>query len=227
MAEYKTESQKAYEAIRHAILSGRFRPGDRLPQRRMAEQFGATTITVREALRYLENEGLVAIEPKWGATVVEVTRERIFGRYVVREALEGMAARLAAEHMTPAIRDELLARAAEVDRVLVREDLSPNRKAEIHYQLHERIAELSQCEELRAQLGKLNLHTIILANAYRFDWTDYTEEWHQTLIRAIASGDPEEAERMMRVHVRRGYDMETAALDRARDLSAEHAASSE
>ncbi len=213
MSGRKTESQKAYEAMRHAILSGRFRPGDRLPQRRLADEFGATTITIREAFRSLENEGLVAIEPKWGAMVVEITRERIFGRYVVREALEGMAARLASGHITPIIREELLSRAAQVDETLVRDDVGPTDKARIHYELHERIAELSECDELRIQLRRLNLHTIILSNAFLLDWSDYTDEWHQTLIRVIAAGDPDEAEKMMRIHVRRGYEMESSALE--------------
>lgn len=208
----KTESQKAYEAIRGAILSGRFKPGDRLPQRRLADEFGATTITVREAFRSLENEGLVAIEPKWGAMVVEITRERVFGRYVVREALEGMAARLAAGHITPVVREELLSQAAQVDKTLVRDDVGAAEKAHIHYQLHERIAELSECDELRVQLRKLNLHTIILSNASILDWSDYTDEWHQTLVRVISEGDPDEAEKMMRIHVRRGFEMESKAL---------------
>lgn len=212
MPAYKTESQKVYESIKAAILTGEFAPGDRLPQRRLADQFDTTTITVREALRALESEGLVLIEPKWGAMVEEITLENIFGRYVVREALEGMAARLAADHITPAVREELLAKAKHLDRELIRDDLSPVEKANIHHELHERIAELTECPELQSLLNKINLHTIIMSNAYHIDWHTYDEDWHHYLIKAIISGDPDLAERTMRMHVQRGYEMENKAL---------------
>ena len=65
-SDLKTESQKVFELLREAILSGRFKPGDKLPQRGLAEEFESTTITVRDALRSLESEGLVEIVPKWG-----------------------------------------------------------------------------------------------------------------------------------------------------------------
>lgn len=214
MPEYKTEAQKVYESIKEAILSGRFGPGDRLPQRRLADEFDATTITVREALRSLETEGLVVIEPKWGAMVEEITPEKMFGRYVVREALEGMAARLASRNITDAVREELLESAKELDRELVRDDRSPREKAHIHHHLHARIAELTDCEELQNLLNKINLHTIILSNAYHIDWHAYDEDWHQYLIKAIISGDPDLAERTMRMHVQRGYEMETRAMQR-------------
>ncbi len=212
MPEYKTESQKAYEAIKEAILSGNFGPGDRLPQRRLAEQFGATTITVREALRSLENEGLVIIEPKWGAMVSEITRDTIWGRYVVREALEGMAARLASRNITPGIRDELMEKAGNLDRQVRRDDVTPHEKARIHYDLHGRIVELTNCKELSNLLNKLNLHTIILSNAYHIDWHAEEKDWHQYLIKAIVSGDGDLAESTMRSHVKRGYEMETRAI---------------
>ncbi|MCK5006974.1 MAG: GntR family transcriptional regulator [Spirochaetales bacterium] len=93
MADFRTEYEKVYEAIRNAIIAGQYVPGERLPQRKLAEKFNTTTITVREALRFLEQDGLILIEPKWGAMVVEITAEKIYGRYIVREALEGMAAR--------------------------------------------------------------------------------------------------------------------------------------
>ena len=214
MFEYKTESQKVYEAIRESILSGKFKPGDRLPQRRLAEEFDATTITVREALRYLETEGLVVIQPKWGAMVEEIAADKIIGRYVVREALEGMAARLAAVNIEPEIRIELLEEAKQLDEQLIRDEVSPHEKARIHYQLHKRITELTFCNELINLLNRINLHTIIMANAYHIDWHSYDDNWHQYLIEAIVSGDADQAERTMRVHVQRGCEMEIRALSK-------------
>lgn len=212
MADFRTEYEKVYEAIRNAVIAGQYAPGERLPQRKLAETFNTTTITVREALRFLEQDGLILIEPKWGAMVVEITAEKIYGRYIVREALEGMAARLAAENITDDERSELMDMAAECDRELVSNRMSRQDKANLHYKLHEKIVTITRCPELIQSINRNNLHTVILSNAYHIDWLHDNPERHRTLIQGINSGDADRAERIMREHVRDGYKMELKAL---------------
>jgi len=212
MPAFQTEHQKLYEAIRSAILSGEYAPGEKLPQRKLAQKFGATTITVREALRSLESEGLIMIEPKWGAMVVEITPEKIQGRYIVREALEGMAACLAARKASREEREELEALAERCDRELSGDTLSRSEKANLHYSLHERIVKVTRCEELIQAINRINLQTIILSNAYHIDWRADRPGQHGNLVRAILSGEPERAEAAMRAHIRDGYTMELKAL---------------
>jgi DNA-binding GntR family transcriptional regulator len=212
MADFRTEYEKVYEAIRNAVIAGQYAPGERLPQRKLAETFNTTTITVREALRFLEQDGLILIEPKWGAMVVEITAEKIYGRYIVREALEGMAARLAAENITGDERSELMDMAAECDRELVSNRMSRQDKANLHYKLHEKIVTITRCPELIQSINRNNLHTVILSNAYHIDWLHDNPERHRTLIQGINSGDADRAERIMREHVRDGYKMELKAL---------------
>ena len=171
----------------------------------------ATARALYEALT-LEKEDLVKIEPKWGATVVELSKIALLGRYVIREALEGMAARLASQKITAEIKNELINLAKECDRELVKDVLSPHEKARLHYRLHEKIAKITDCEELISALDKLHLHTIILSNAYHIDWRNEFSGWHQKLIDSLVSGNPDLAEKAMRDHVKRGYEMERKAL---------------
>jgi DNA-binding GntR family transcriptional regulator len=212
MADFRTEYEKVYEAIRNAIISGQYVPGERLPQRKLAETFNTTTITVREALRFLEQDGLILIEPKWGAMVVEITAEKIYGRYIVREALEGMAARLAANRITQEEKKELMEMAEECDRELLSDRMNRQDKANLHYKLHEKIVNITRCPELIQSINRNNLHTVILSNAYHIDWRHDNPDRHRTLVQSIMSGDPELAERTMRDHVRDGYKMELKAL---------------
>ena len=212
MPDYRTEVQKLSEILKKAILSGKLEPGERLPQRKVSERFGATTIVVREALLFLEKEGLVRIEPKWGAMVVEVSEESLLGRYIIREALEGMAARLASKKITTETRQELIRLAKECDRELAIDNLAPQEKAQLHYTLHEKITRMTDCEELVSALDRLHLQTIILSNAYHIDWHSEKSGWHLKLVNAIISGDQDHAEKVMREHVRRGYEMERNAL---------------
>jgi len=208
MASFRTEYQKVSDALRDAILRGDFSPGERLPQRKLAEQFGTTTITVREALRTLCSEGLVEIEPKWGATVVELSPQKLEGQYIVREALEGMAARLASIRMSDAQRAMLLEKADECDRLLPSDELELHEKVELHYSLHERIAGGSGCDELVEAIRRLNVFSLLLLNAYHDCISADPPGWHGTLAVAVAGPDPDEAERVMRSHIRHGLEYE-------------------
>lgn len=214
MPDYRTEYVKIYEAIRNAIMVGEFRPGERLPQRKIAERFNTTTITVREALRFLERDNLVVMEPKWGATVIEVTPERLRGRYVVREALEGMAARLACENISPREKERLRELATQCDRDLLSDELNPYQKASLHYSLHNFVAQTTRCNELIDSTNRNNLYTILLSNAYHINWSSDDPNRHRNLIERILSGTPDEAETAMRSHVRDGFSMELEALQR-------------
>ncbi len=216
MADFRTEYQKIYEALRSAIIVGEYAPGQRLPQRQLAEKYRTNTITVREALRFLEQDGLIAIEPKWGATVVEITPESVRGRYVVREALEGMAARLVAAGISEAEKQPLMELAEQCDRELVADRLSRGEKARLHYQLHERIVNATRCPELIKSITRSNLQTVLLSNAYHIDWPHDDPHRHRTLVESIVSGDPDRAEAVMRDHVRAGCRMELSALEKGR-----------
>ena len=213
MPDYRTEYQKAYEAIKDAIISGLYAPGERLPQRKLAEQFDTTTISVREALRFLERDGLILFEPKWGATVVELTSDKIYGRYIVREALEGMAARLAAENASAQEKQELTELAEQCDRDLTGDVLSRNEKANLHYALYKKIVETTRCPELIHSITRNNLHTILLSNAHHIDWQHDDTRRHRSLVQIINSGSPQDAEEAMRRHVRDGHTMELKALE--------------
>jgi DNA-binding GntR family transcriptional regulator len=214
MPDYRTAYQKIYEVVRNAIIAGEYSAGQRLPQRRLAEKYQTTTITVREALRFLEQDGLIAIEPKWGAMVVEITPQKIRGRYLVREALEGMSARVAAQSITDAEKGPLREVAEQCDRELVVDRLTRQEKANLHYGLHERIVKITRCPELIESIMRNNLHTVLLSNAYHIDWEHDDPHRHRTLVESILSGDADRAESTMRQHVREGYSMELKALEK-------------
>ena len=88
-------------AVRERIISGYYSPGDPLAERALAEELGVSRLPIREALSKLERDGLVVIRPTRGAWVCEYNASNIESLYQVREVIEGMAARLAAERMHP------------------------------------------------------------------------------------------------------------------------------
>jgi DNA-binding GntR family transcriptional regulator len=104
------------QELRRSILSGRLNPGERLVERELIAMMGVSRTVIREALRQLESEGLVAIIPNKGPVVRQLTVEEARDLYAIRAVLEGLAARLFAEHaLNPQVREleEALLQVAE------------------------------------------------------------------------------------------------------------------
>jgi GntR family transcriptional regulator, trigonelline degradation regulator len=94
--------QQAAERLREAVISGRLAPGQRLIERELIGMLQVSRTVVREALRQLESEGLVAIVPNRGPVVRELSAGEARDLYTIRGALEGLAARLFVEHAAAA-----------------------------------------------------------------------------------------------------------------------------
>lgn len=103
----KTLRELTLDKVRDAIVNGYFRPGDRLVERDLCAQLGVSRTVVREVLRHLESEGLVANLPNKGPMVAMLDLDQAKQIYEIRGALEGMAARLCAERRDPAIVEAL------------------------------------------------------------------------------------------------------------------------
>ena len=84
----------AVESIRDMILSGRLSPGDRLIEERLTEELGISRPPLREALRLLEQEGLIETRPRRGAVVATLTDQDVFEILTLRSALERLAVEL-------------------------------------------------------------------------------------------------------------------------------------
>lgn len=88
--------QRVREELRERILTGRLRPGDRLVERELAEDLGVSRVPVREAIRSLEAEGFLVVQSPRRVVVRQLARVDVEELFDVREALEGLAAGLAA-----------------------------------------------------------------------------------------------------------------------------------
>jgi DNA-binding GntR family transcriptional regulator len=96
------KSHAIYSALRERILSNDIGPGTRLVMRDVANQYRASDIPVREALRMLERDGLVETAPYRGARVTTLTAKEVEETYFIRSHLESIATGLAAERITDA-----------------------------------------------------------------------------------------------------------------------------
>jgi len=94
-------SERVYRALRDQILTGALTPLTRLVELQVAQQFAVSRTPVREALKRLIAEGLVVGDALRGMVVRDVDPAEVEDIYIIREVLDGLAARLAASHATP------------------------------------------------------------------------------------------------------------------------------
>ncbi len=95
-------SERVYQGLKDQILAGSLAPNSRLVELQLASQFQVSRTPVREALKRLAAEGLVSVDPLRGMVVREVDPVEIEEIYVIREVLDGLASRLAAQRITDA-----------------------------------------------------------------------------------------------------------------------------
>lgn len=198
---FQTSAELAYSIISRKILDGEYEPGMRLSRRKMAEATGVSVIPVIEALKRLEEDGLVESKPQWGSFVTVPTLEKVIEAYQFREAIECQVARLMARTITPEQRGEL----AEIATLLDNTTYSPETTREMqekHFSFHTKLASYTGNPLLQDAFRKINLFWL-LCKALRETRTRVATPryWHLRLLDVIAQGDPEEAEKMMRIHI--------------------------
>lgn len=131
----KVQNTDAYSMILEAIDLGVYRPGDRLVESELAERFGVSRTPIREALQRLETQSLLARDGR-SLIVASLDHNQMAELYVVRRELEGLAAKLAAQHATPE-EVRILREMVEADNALVDDPAALARaNRRFHKQIH-------------------------------------------------------------------------------------------
>lgn len=192
------------DEIRAAIVRGRFRPGERLLEDHLAHDLDVSRNPVREALQALALEGFVEIEPRRGARVATISRRKARELFEVREALEGLVSRLAAERRTPAQLAELEELVATGTRAAEVGDLAA--LPLLNTRFHQRLADAAANDLLAEELARLQhvvewVYTSRIHQRSEFSWSE-----HADIVAAIAAQDPEQALAAAARHIVRARD---------------------
>jgi DNA-binding GntR family transcriptional regulator len=193
----------AYAVVREAIFSGRFCPGDRITEQEVVELAGVSRTPVRDALRRLQTQGLVEMQPNLGAVVASWSSEDAEEIFELRAMLECFATRLACQRITA----DHLKRMRELAGMQLDETLckKPNldRIAKLNNQYH---------QELYAAAGNRRLNEILISlieptlvtrtfQHYSADALLRSARQHLEIVEMLESGDADGAEAVMRTHV--------------------------
>lgn len=201
----QTLADRVFEDIQEAIVIGSIAPGTKITEPGLAKQYGISRGPLREAMRRLEGRHLVTRIPHVGARVVSLSIEELLELYEVREAMEGMACRLAARRMPQAEINSLKALLQKhEEQAELQENIAYYQKEgdlDFHYRLV-----LGSGNKKLMELLCGELYYLVRMYRYRFSATSgrpqraFTE--HYRIVDAIEQRDEELAEMLMRRHIR-------------------------
>lgn len=199
-----TKSESLTEYLIEAIVEGKIVSGQKISEPELAKQFGVSRGPLREAIMRLEGLGLIERVPHVGARVITFTHEHLSELYDVREALEGLAARLAARHITDEeiteLESLLIAHLDHIEQV----DGTSYIHQQGNYDFHYRIIKASRNQKLISLLCDELYH---LLRMYRYQSPRSHSrpaaalEEHKMILHAIRNRDEELAEMLMRRHI--------------------------
>lgn len=200
--------------LRECILRAEFEPGQRLAEQQIAERLGSSRTPVRAALVTLEQEGLVEANDTGGFVVRQFTAREVADAIAVRGHLEGMAARLVAEHgLTRQLALDLQSCVDEGDRALASNPLSMQDYAAyagMNDRFHTLILEASGNRALQRAVALNNRLPFAPASAMLpmqgsvvvdRDWMLYAQRQHHMLLDAMRRGEGARAQALATEHV--------------------------
>ena len=195
----RSSASDAYERLLSEIEDGGLPPGTRLREAELAERLAISRTPVREALKRLELQGLVAHEPHHGAVVASLDYGEVTELYLLREILEGTAARLAAQHAT-VTELGVLQRMVDDDRRLVEQ---PQHLARSNRQFHQQIRDTARNRYVSAALENLRRSLALLAGTTLGSPGRAAQavEEHAAIVECIAARDCDGAEIAARQHI--------------------------
>jgi DNA-binding GntR family transcriptional regulator len=199
----RLQSVRIADEIRCAVLSGEMLPGTRVGQEWLASKFGASRIPVREALRQLQNEGLVILAPNRGAWIADVTSQESIEVYKIREVLEPLAIFESVPHLTD---DDIASLDATVRRLeqvnSVQEYIPLDR--EFHLKTYCR----APMPNLRGMIERYwnstqHFRRWFVKDSLAKDGLPFSDPQHLLLMETIRARDAEGASCIVRLHIRR------------------------
>ncbi len=190
-----------YEELKRQILMGEITPGTRMMEVELAEKMGVSRTPVREAIRKLEKEGLVAIEPRRGAYASDISIKDMLDVLEVRQDLEGMAAAMAARKVTEDEKKAFIkANTAYMEAVKSGDTEEIIRCDEVFHKL---IGDFSGNKTLNQLLSQVQELALRFRYLYYDDFSRYEKMpmEHEEIEEAILSGDSRKARIIAEEHI--------------------------
>ena len=191
---------QVYDILKEMIADQRFAPGSYINVEKLTQELGVSRTPIWEAIRRLEQEGILLHTPHKGVRVRELTREMALELYEVRETMEGLAARLAAGRVTPETIRQMEECLSEQEKVVKAED--PIGYSQTDHRFHVLIYQVCGNMLLQEILAGLRYKALPLAFRLAPHFGEFLE-FHRKILDAFRHRDGKAAEKAIRQHNRR------------------------
>ena len=194
---------RVFKQLQDDILNCKYEPGEILTEMRLSEELGVSRTPIREALKQLELEGLVESIPGKGIVVQGITDKDIEDIYTIRMMIEGLAARWAAEKITPK-EIENLKEVLEFEEFYTLKGGATGNLLRIDSRFHDLVFKASKSRPLMHILSTFH-HYVQSARSASFATPGRAQkafEEHKAIMQAIINGEPELAEKLTTSHVK-------------------------
>lgn len=201
-------SEPVYQHLFDMILSGQIKPGDRIPEAKIAAQFGISRTPIRDALRQLANDGIINVYPNRFAEVANWNDDAIVQIGVTRIELDNLAAKLAIYHGSNAEFQAMLQHSRNCLDAANRGDLATRIKEDCAFHLE--LGTISKNCQLYEFQKKIYLKVEFL-QSWRSDYCLPPEEQHQdhcNIIDALMVRDQKKVLRLLTTHNLHFHDIE-------------------
>ena len=198
---YKPLREIVSDALRQAIRDGLLPPGERLMEIPLAEELGVSRTPIREAIRILEQEGLVVMIPRRGTYVADMSLKDVTEVFELRSILEELAAELAAERITNEEIEALEQHLVEIGNYMNENNLDKVVQADILF--HEILYKASRNDRLVEMINNLREQTLRFRTLSMSQTGRLAKTWdeHRQLVEAISDRDVERARQIARIHM--------------------------
>ena len=200
-ANGKSLRGQVFDKIRSDILKGRYQKGDELVECTIGKEMGVSRTPVREAIRQLELEGLVQLIPNKGAFVTGISASDVRDIYLIRSRLEGLAARMAAEHISSEQR-------AEMEETIVLSDYHVKKEhfeqvCEMDGKFHKLLYAASGSRILEHTLTDFHQYVqrVRMASITNRIRMHKSNSEHEKILEAIRNKDGDQAEKVAAEHI--------------------------
>src|SRR5450759_1168968 len=202
LGEIKHLRDKIVSSIRDAIIEGRIKAGERLMEPDVARNLGVSRTPLREAFLQLESEGFVKVTPRRGAVVSELSVKDAEETYVIKSALEGLAARLAVKNMTEEMLQQLRSINNEMEKKAKQKDKDYRAILELNAKYHDLVNKTSGNEKLCHSISLLRKQTLRYNYIYLnvLSHIDQSIQEHKAIIVALEQRDQKLTEKLVYNH---------------------------
>jgi DNA-binding GntR family transcriptional regulator len=200
-------SDHAYAAIRGLILSGELAPGSQLSEEALAERCGVSRTPVRDALRRLESELFIRKSESQRSFVAEWSPSDLEDAFELRAMLEGLAARRAAQRISPLQLEQLRSHNRRILEAISAKEPDVLRFLEHNREFHAIVLEAANSPRLAGALALLIEQPVVwrTAQSYGRDNLQRSHHEHEELLAALTRGDGDWAAAVMTGHIRRAF----------------------